>query len=67
MVLAAVFRSLMRQTTLVQWILSIVTPLQIQHLVLWRDYVEDETNEPIANLTGADFFPGSLFEYLTQM
>ena len=38
-------------------------PLANSSFNLWRDYVEGGTNEPIANLTGADFLPGAMFEY----
>ncbi|GIR57144.1 MAG: hypothetical protein CM15mP64_5560 [Candidatus Neomarinimicrobiota bacterium] len=39
-------------------------PLANSSFNVWRDYVEGGTNEPIANLTGADYVPGTLMEYI---
>ena len=39
-------------------------PLANSSFNVWRDYVEGGTNEPIANLTGASYVPGTVMEYL---
>ena len=39
-------------------------PLANSSFNVWRDYVEGGTNEPIANLTGANYVPGTLMEYI---
>ena len=39
-------------------------PLANSSFNVWRDYVEGGTNEPVANLTGASYVPGTVMEYL---
>ena len=39
-------------------------PLANSSFNVWRDYVVGGTNEPIANISGAGYIPGTVMEYL---